>query len=190
MALAWNEQPKSLEEVEAMETEVLTCAEDPEDPISPLHAGRDGIGKWMTRMNVFLLFRRKHDLTQEELARFLEVRQQSVQQWERAPGLAPEWARLVCEDPLLPEKDLERRLLRVKLEVYKERGYTAAEAEEALQARAIPFRAWRRAQGLTQNEAAQALGVGIGTAIALDQGREITPDIRERMEQWTGKTKA
>ena len=63
------------------------------------------------RRNVFLLFRRAHDLTQAELARFMGTQQQSVQTWEKDPHRAPQWARLVCENTLLPPEDLERGLL-------------------------------------------------------------------------------
>ena len=133
--------------------------------------------------NVFRNFREKHVLTQAELATFLDVAQQTMCIWEKDPAHAPAWAKEACEDPRMPPEYLARRLRSAKLITIMRYGHTAEEAEDMLREREMPFRAWRRARGMTQAQAAAALGIPVGTAKALDWGARIPDEIRERMEK-------
>ena len=136
------------------------------------------------KRNVFLRFRRTHRMTQAELAAFMGVHQQTMSDWERAPARAPQWAREVCEDPMMSPAYLEQRIRRAKMEVLLSYGHTAAEAEDILAEQDMPFRDWRRARGLSQKQAAAALGIPEGTAKAYDWGQEIPEEIRERMAKY------
>lgn len=135
----------------------------------------------MKAYNPVRRFREKHGLSIREMAALLEISHTMVWKCEQRPKKTPTWIRLFCEDPMMPPEYLEERLRRARYTAMLVRGCAPGEAEERLENQGAPFRRWRMERKLSQQRAAEVLGIPVAMVIALDHGGDIPEDIQRRM---------
>ena len=115
-------------------------------------------------------FRSKWDLTLPEASEFFNLHESTLSGYEHGKYPTPEWLMEWLENPMMSEDEIRRRIKDARLKAL------AAAKKRTGRGNDNPVREWRRREGMTQTQAAAALGVHTTTITAWELGDRVIPE--------------
>ena len=125
--------------------------------------------------NPLCIFGDRFNMTPRELGFFFELDEQTIRCYQADEKITDEWVLDFCRDPMMDIGYLEKRVKAAMMASYLDLGVDRDEAEDKIRKRLSPLRRWRKEKALTQEAAAQLLGITSSALSRYEVGNRPTP---------------